>query len=108
MPDPRNNPAERWEGWEEDEAAGLLVNAGERIPMLDGMEMRFILEDQPRWLYFKNGYSDFLNPPKDNVAEAIRAVHPHGVDVCSGLRPGGALDPTLLAVFTRAIRGALS
>jgi ABC-type transport system substrate-binding protein len=73
VPDPVANPDERWPGWEEDVEAGLLVNAGERIPMLDGMEIRFILEDQPRWLYFKNGYSDFLNPPKDNVADAIPA-----------------------------------
>ncbi|MEZ4322176.1 MAG: ABC transporter substrate-binding protein [Myxococcota bacterium] len=71
VPDPENVPSERWTGWEQDVADGLLVNAGEAVPLLDGMEMRFILEDQPRWLYFKNGYTDFLNPPKDNIAEAI-------------------------------------
>ncbi len=71
VPDPRANPGERWEGWEEDEAEGYLANAGERLPLLDGIEMRFILEDQPRWLYFKSGYLDFLNPPKDNTAEAL-------------------------------------
>ncbi|MDP6933681.1 MAG: ABC transporter substrate-binding protein, partial [Myxococcota bacterium] len=71
VPDPRNEPGQRWEGWEEDEAKGLLVNAGERIPLLDGIEIRFLLEDQPRWLYFKAGYLDFLNPPKDNTAEVI-------------------------------------
>lgn len=71
VPDPANEPSERWPGWEQDRDAGLLVDAGERIPMLDGMEFRFILEDQPRWLYFKNGYTDFINPPKDNTAEAL-------------------------------------
>ena len=82
FPDPRNRPEDRWEGWEEDEDEGLLVNAGEKIPLLDGMEIRFILEAQPRWLYFKSGYLDFLNPPKDNVAEAI---------------PGGELAPEMAA-----------
>lgn len=71
VPDPRNKPEERWPGWEEDEKAGYLVDAGKRIPLLDGIETRFILEDQPRWLYFKSGYTDFLNPPKDNTEEAI-------------------------------------
>jgi len=71
FPDPANNPDERWDGWEDDRDAGLLADAGARIPMLDGIEVRFILEDQPRWLYFKSGFIDFLNPPKDNTAEAV-------------------------------------
>ena len=43
-----------------------------------------------------------LNP--DNVGEAIRAVRPFGVDVCSGLRTDGALDPVKLAAFSLAIQ----
>lgn len=71
VPDPANDPAARWEGWEKDAELGHLERAGDRLPLNDGLEYRFILEDQPRWLYFKNGYADFLNPPKDNVAEAM-------------------------------------
>jgi oligopeptide transport system substrate-binding protein len=71
FPDPENNPDERWTGWEQDRDSGLLADAGATLPLLDGIEMRFILEDQPRWLYFKSGYLDFLNPPKDNTAEAV-------------------------------------
>ena len=73
IPDPRNEPEDRLPGWdwEADEKAGLLVHAGKKVPMLDGMEIRYILEDQPRWLYFKAGYSDFLNPPKDSTDQAI-------------------------------------
>jgi phosphoribosylanthranilate isomerase len=38
-----------------------------------------------------------LNP--GNVAAAIREVQPFGVDVCSGLRTGGRLDPEKLGEF---------
>jgi phosphoribosylanthranilate isomerase len=39
----------------------------------------------------------------DNVAEAVRAVGPFGVDVCSGLRPNGSLDRSLLEAFFVAV-----
>ena len=42
----------------------------------------------------------------DNVAEAIAAVRPAGVDLCSGVRTGGALDDAKLAAFFAAVRGA--
>lgn len=42
-----------------------------------------------------------LNPA--NVAAAIREVQPFGIDVCSGLRTEGALDPQKLSDFMRAI-----
>ena len=38
-----------------------------------------------------------LNPA--NVAAAIREVQPFGIDVCSGLRTNGALDPRKLTEF---------
>ena len=44
-----------------------------------------------------------LNP--GNVATAIREVQPFGIDVCSGLRTEGALDPQKVDRFIRAIRG---
>ena len=45
-----------------------------------------------------------LNP--GNVAGAIRAVRPYGVDICSGLRPEGRLDEGRLNGFVQAIRDA--
>jgi phosphoribosylanthranilate isomerase len=39
-----------------------------------------------------------------NVADAVRAVRPFGVDVCSGLRVDGALDAGRLAAFMAAVR----
>jgi phosphoribosylanthranilate isomerase len=40
----------------------------------------------------------------DNVREAIRAVDPHGLDLCSGVRTDGRLDPGKLAAFVAAVR----
>ena len=41
-----------------------------------------------------------------NVADAIRAVEPYGVDVCSGLRTGGRLDAAKVDAFMRAVADA--
>ena len=43
-----------------------------------------------------------LNP--ENVKEAIRKVRPFGVDVCSGLRKDGKLDPNRVAKFIEKVR----
>ncbi|MEM6567954.1 MAG: phosphoribosylanthranilate isomerase [Planctomycetota bacterium] len=40
----------------------------------------------------------------ENVAEAIRTVRPFGVDICSGVRVDGRLDPDRLDAFVRAVR----
>lgn len=42
----------------------------------------------------------------DNVAEAVRTVRPHGVDVCSRVRVDGQLQPALLDGFIRNARAA--
>ncbi|HEV7502900.1 MAG TPA: phosphoribosylanthranilate isomerase [Vicinamibacteria bacterium] len=41
-----------------------------------------------------------------NVAEAIGAVRPWGLDLCSGVRTDGRLDAALLARFFAAVRAA--
>jgi phosphoribosylanthranilate isomerase len=41
----------------------------------------------------------------ENVREAIDAVRPYGVDVCSGVRTGGPLDAQKVQAFTSAVRG---
>jgi phosphoribosylanthranilate isomerase len=45
-----------------------------------------------------------LNP--SNVSAAIRKVRPYGVDICSGIRRHGALDPALLSAFMEEVRKA--
>lgn len=40
----------------------------------------------------------------ENVAHAIRQVRPFGVDVCSGVRTQGKLDPVKLEAFFLAVR----
>ncbi len=42
----------------------------------------------------------------ENVQDAIAAVRPFAVDVCSGVRTDGELDEALLADFVDGIRGA--
>lgn len=44
----------------------------------------------------------------ENVAAAIREVRPFGVDVCSGLRTEGKLDPQKLAAFFKAVDDSCS
>lgn len=41
-----------------------------------------------------------------NVAEAIAAVRPHGLDLCTGVRSEGRLDAAKLAAFMQAVRAA--
>lgn len=41
-----------------------------------------------------------------NVADAIAQVRPYGVDLCSGVRTDGRLDPVKLDAFMRAVRQA--
>jgi len=42
----------------------------------------------------------------ENVGEAIAQVRPFGVDVCSGVRVDGRLDPDRLSRFVDAVRAA--
>jgi phosphoribosylanthranilate isomerase len=41
-----------------------------------------------------------------NVHEAVALVRPFGVDLCTGARSDGRLDPDKLAAFIEAVRGA--
>jgi phosphoribosylanthranilate isomerase len=60
---------------------------------------RRIREAVPVPLFLAGG----LRP--DNVAEAVARVGPFGLDVCGGVRTGGALDPDKLARLIAAAHG---
>ena len=44
----------------------------------------------------------------DNVKDAIQAVQPFGIDLCSGVRTNGKLDEMKLARFVEAVAGCLT
>lgn len=58
---------------------------------------RRIRESIDKPLYLAGG----LTPA--NVAEAIRTVEPFGLDLCTGVRTDGQLDPVKLAAFFAAV-----
>lgn len=59
------------EGNPGDREAGLLEDAGKRLPLNDRVVMTVISEDQPRWLYFESGFLDRVGIPKDSFDSAI-------------------------------------
>lgn len=61
---------------------------------------RAIVQAVPVPVYLAGG----LTP--DNVAEAVGAVRPFGLDLCSGLRSGGQLDEAKLRRFMDEVRAA--
>jgi len=40
------------------------------------------------------------------AADAIRSVRPYGLDICSGVRTDGRLDPDKLHAFMRVVAAA--
>lgn len=58
------------------------------------------VEASPRPVFLAGG----LTP--SNIGEAIRRVRPYAVDLCSGVRSSGRLDPEKLQAFVRATREA--
>lgn len=61
---------------------------------------RRIVEQSPVQVFLAGG----LNP--GNVRRAIEQVQPYGVDVCSGVRTNGQLDPQKLVAFVREVSQA--
>ncbi len=79
-------------------AAGELGGTGRRHDWAISAE--FVRRARPLPVFLAGG----LTP--SNVAGAIETVRPFGVDLCSGLRPQGALDPDLLTQFVTAVGSA--
>ena len=65
-----------------DDAEGQAILArlkGQRIPMVDRVEVQIIEEEQPRWLSFLNGDLDWVNVPSAAVPQALpnNVLAPH-------------------------------
>ncbi|MFO0833225.1 MAG: phosphoribosylanthranilate isomerase [Phycisphaerales bacterium] len=58
---------------------------------------RAIVENSPVPAFLAGG----INP--SNVAQAIRQVRPFGIDLCSGVRTAGNLDPAKLTALVQAM-----
>jgi ABC-type transport system substrate-binding protein len=63
------------EGAPGDTEAGLLVDAGKRLPFADRVIWRVVTEDQPRWLLLMRGEIDLDAIPKDNFGQAVSMGH---------------------------------
>ena len=61
---------------------------------------RRIVAEAPCPVFLAGG----LNP--GNVADAIRVVRPYGVDLCTGVRTDGSLDPAKLGAYMGAVAAA--
>ncbi len=59
------------EGSPGDKAAGLLADAGKRLPLVDEVYFTIITETPPAWILFKQGYLAASGISKDNFREAI-------------------------------------
>ncbi len=59
-----------------------------------------VVQQSPRPVFLAGG----LTP--ENVGEAIATVRPFGVDLCTGVRRDGHLDPGRLTDFLKAVRNA--
>lgn len=62
------------EGAPGDKEKGLLEDAGKPLPLVDGINVRVIVEEQPLWLHFLRGEIDSAGIPKDNFGKAVRPV----------------------------------
>ena len=79
---------------------GAVKELGGTGRVHDWSVSRVIRERSPVPLFLAGG----LNA--DNVGEAVRTVRPFGVDVCSGVRTDGKLDPQKLSRFVAAVHAA--
>jgi ABC-type transport system substrate-binding protein len=59
------------EGAPGDREAGLLNDAGKRLPLVDRLVVEIYSESSPAWLNFLSGKLDVMGIPKENYSQAI-------------------------------------
>ena len=55
----------------DDEKAGFAAAAGQRLPIVDRVEVTFYVQDQPRWLEFRSGSLDYTTVPAEYFDSAF-------------------------------------
>lgn len=60
------------EGDKGDKEAGMLADAGKALPFADRVNFYELQEDQPRWLKFMKGETDWVEIPKDNFEGSVK------------------------------------
>ncbi|MFO7899192.1 MAG: ABC transporter substrate-binding protein [Planctomycetota bacterium] len=73
------------EGEPGDREAGLLDDAGEKLPLCDEVRYTIFKQSQPSWILFTQGYLDASGIPKDNFDKAV----PDGQQLSEELRAKG-------------------
>ncbi len=63
--------AEEAPGGDDQAAAAVKALAGQRLPLLDRVEISIIEENQPRWLAFQNGEHDILDEVPADFAPLV-------------------------------------
>ena len=59
------------EGEAGDQEKGLMSDSGKTLPLVDRVEVRVMVESQPRWLNFQTGELEMIGVPKDNFKDAV-------------------------------------
>ena len=57
---------------EEDQALGLHLAAGQKLPIVDHVRVNCFVQDQPMWLMFRTKKLDYAQIPAENYTDAIR------------------------------------
>lgn len=55
----------------DDVEAGRHLPAGQRLPLVDRVEITMFVQDQPKWLQFRSRSIDWLQVPAENFGEAF-------------------------------------
>ena len=61
---------EPYPGYLQDKELGFYEDAGKRLPILDRVEIKCYIQNQPKWLKFRNGELDYTHTPAENFDEA--------------------------------------
>ncbi|MHC4660734.1 MAG: ABC transporter substrate-binding protein [Planctomycetota bacterium] len=70
----KGEPGDPEKGIPSDEEEGLLVDKGKKLPLADRLVYTIIKQDQPTWLYFLSGYTDYSGIPKDSWNSAMSSL----------------------------------